>query len=99
MFLASDIDHLIITDIYPASEDPIVGISSQNFIQALTQKNPHFTTQYVPLDKDFSRIKQQVSKITQQEDLVLLQGAGKINKLAELLGCPTVGIEAVQSVI
>lgn len=85
-FLQSKIDHLIITDIYPASEAPIPEITSANLVAAIQQRNPRFTVSYAPLDGDFSTIKKHLEPLVTQNDLVLLLGAGKINKLADTLG-------------
>ncbi len=84
-FLASTIDHLIITDIYPASESPIAQVSSQRFVQALKARKPSFSIEYVPFQADFTAIKQAIEKNIQSDDLLLLLGAGKINKLTEKL--------------
>lgn len=85
MFLKSPIDHLIITDIYPASESPIADITSQRLVQTLKKYNPSFSVTYIPLDADFYSLKKTIEEITEQDDLILLQGAGKINKLAQYL--------------
>lgn len=84
-FLKSNIEHLIITDIYPAGEQPIDNITSQNFVQDLKQLNPSFTVNYIPYDKDFHFIKQHLETIVEKQNLVLLLGAGKINQLAPYL--------------
>jgi UDP-N-acetylmuramate--alanine ligase len=85
-FIQSKIDHLIITDIYAASESPIPEITSTNLVKAIKKRNPHFTISYAPYDNNFSAIKQQLEPLVTHDDLVLLLGAGKINKLADKLG-------------
>lgn len=82
-FQESGIDHLLITDIHPASESPIEGVTSQLLARQLQANNPSFSVLYAPLDEDFFSIKQQLNSIIQEDDLVLLLGAGKINKLAK----------------
>ncbi|MDR3550151.1 MAG: UDP-N-acetylmuramate--L-alanine ligase [Candidatus Babeliales bacterium] len=85
-FLQSSIDHLIITDIYPGpGETPIAEIKSQNLVKAINLRNPHFTVSYAPCDQDFSRIVTQLDPLVENEDLILLLGAGRINKLADTL--------------
>lgn len=84
-FLWSDIDHLIITDIYPASEAPIPGVTAQKMAYDLQSHNPRFTVTYVPFQDTFEDIKIVVQDIVQYDDLILLLGAGKINKLAKKL--------------
>ncbi len=85
LFSQDTIDHLIITDIYPASEAPIQDITSERFVAELKAKNPHLSISYCPLDDTFTHIKQDLSGKLADGDLLLLQGAGKINKLANYL--------------
>ncbi len=69
-----DADQLFMTDIYPASEDPIPGVTTQALlesIQAHGQKNVHF----VP---DINRIAAQIVPALQNGDIVLSLGAGSI---------------------
>jgi UDP-N-acetylmuramate--alanine ligase len=82
---ASSIDHLIITDIYPASEPPIDTITSQRLVKELTECCPGLSVTYVPFDDNFEQLQSTTSALIQPGDLVLMQGAGKMNKLAELL--------------
>lgn len=83
MFANSAIDNLIITDIYPASEAPIENVTSKRLVEEIQQKNPALAVQYIPFSDDFEEIKKQVEKMVDKDDLLLLQGAGKINKLAD----------------
>ncbi|MBI2774596.1 UDP-N-acetylmuramate--L-alanine ligase [Candidatus Dependentiae bacterium] len=85
MFLDSGIDKLIITDIYPASEDPIPEITGKNLAKAIELRNPSFEVVYAPLEADFQSIIGSVEQTVSDGDLLLLQGAGKINKLADYL--------------
>jgi UDP-N-acetylmuramate--alanine ligase len=85
IFLQSDIDHLIITDIYPASEAPIPEITSQNLVKAILKCNPHFTISYIPFESDFKQIRHELEPLVASEDLILLLGAGKVNKLADYI--------------
>lgn len=79
------IDHLIITDIYPASEAPLENITSERFVAELRAKNPELSITYCPLDDSFSTIKRHLAGTLHSGDLLLLQGAGKINKLVNYL--------------
>lgn len=81
----AEIDHLIITDIFPASEAPILNVTSQNLVNAMLEQQPTFPITYVPYEADFAQIKQTLAPITQENDLVLLLGAGKVNKLLNYL--------------
>jgi len=84
-FANSDIDRLIITDIYPASEAPIENITSEKLVAAILAKNPLFPVIYSPYDDNLSKIKQQVTACANDQDLILSLGAGKITELAEKL--------------
>lgn len=84
-FLDSAIDHLIITDIYPASEQPIAEITSNNLVKALQQRNPRFSVSYAQYDDDFEHIMKKLNPLTYPGDLVLFLGAGKIYKLAQTI--------------
>lgn len=85
IFMQSSIDHLIITDIYAASEQPIPEITGQNLVKAIAQRNPHFTLSYAPYEPDFDSICSQLNPLIESDNLVLLLGAGKVNKLADTL--------------
>ena len=84
-FQESEIDHLVITDIHPASESPIPGVSGKQLVEALKACNPSFSVSYAPLEADFASIKKKIEITAQEDDLVLLLGAGKINKLAKAI--------------
>lgn len=85
VFLKSKIDTLIITDIYAASEQPLKGITSQKFTEALLKKNPHFKVIYLPYQKSFKRAQAYLQKNLHKKDTLLLQGAGKINLIISKL--------------
>lgn len=79
------IDHLIITDIYPASEAPIAHITSQALVAAIKQAHPACLITYAPYEPSFSAIKTSLEPLISENDLILLLGAGKMNYLAEEL--------------
>ena len=81
VFKTSDIDHLIITDIFPASEHPLLGISSDKLVQSINMEHVH----HLSIEADFSNIIKHLHKNMQPNDLLLLLGAGKINKIAKTL--------------
>lgn len=87
IFMSSTIDTLIITDIYAASEQPIPEISGKNLTRALAQRNPNFNIIYAPLEENFASIKRVLDPVINSDDLILLQGAGKMNKLVNYLDC------------
>lgn len=84
-FAQSEIDHLIITDIYGASENPIENITSERMVKELQELNPRCTISYTPYDYNFVEIQKTLDKLVDRDDLVLLLGAGRINKLADYL--------------
>lgn len=82
-FLASTIDHLLITDIYPASELPIESVSSDRLVNALKEKNPLFDVHYMQYEPSFANISTYLAAHAQPDDLILFLGAGVVHKLAE----------------
>jgi UDP-N-acetylmuramate--alanine ligase len=84
-FLASKIDELIITDIFPASEAPIEHITGERLAQNLTEHNPNFAVKYIPLDDQFDAIIAHLHEQAKSDDLILLLGAGKIFKIPDKL--------------
>lgn len=84
-FQSADIDHLIITDIYSANEPAIENINSKRLAEEIIQSNPPFKIHYIPFQADLQDIKDTLLNIVSNKDLVLLLGAGKVNKLAEKL--------------
>lgn len=82
-FKKSGIDRLIITDIYPASEKPIENITSQRFAEDLA--TAPFEVVYAPYNDTFTSIRSILENNLAENDLILLLGAGKINRLAALI--------------
>ncbi len=78
IFSGHECDLLIITDIYPASEAPIDGITGEKLAAAVGAT-------YVPLDENYTQIKKTISEHARPGDLLLFLGAGKINRLSEKL--------------
>lgn len=85
VFKTAAIDHLIITDIWPANEAPINTITGERLVSEIIVRNPRAQVQYIPFKKGMDEIKHTVLSLTNTDDLILLLGAGKINGLAELL--------------
>ncbi|HSC25441.1 MAG TPA: UDP-N-acetylmuramate--L-alanine ligase [Candidatus Babeliales bacterium] len=79
IFIASNIDTLIITDIYSAGEQPINNISSKLFAEELQSLSPSFSILYVPFEDNFNQIKAVIKDSVTQNDLVLFLGAGKVH--------------------
>jgi len=85
VFQSADIDHLIITDIAPASEAAIKNVTGQRLAQEILDKNPLLSVHYTPFHTNLQEIKSSVLKIVSDDDLLLLLGAGKINTLDKQL--------------
>ncbi len=84
-FLNSAIDHLIITDIHPASEAPIPGVTSKQLAQTIKNHQPSFSVTYLPFEPEFNSIRTEISHLAGKDDLILLLGAGKINRIIPFL--------------
>ena len=78
IFKKSDIDHLVITDIYSAGEKPIESITSKRLVENLQALNPKFSVTYAPQTADFSSIKALIEPLLEDNALVLTLGAGRI---------------------
>ncbi|MBM18151.1 MAG: UDP-N-acetylmuramate--L-alanine ligase [Epsilonproteobacteria bacterium] len=78
-------DLLIITDIYTANEKPIANISSQNLTAFIKKINPNTKIIYRPADNNFDSIISTLNDTLHTDDLLLLLGAGKVNKIADKL--------------
>jgi UDP-N-acetylmuramate--alanine ligase len=85
VFLNNKIDKLIITDIYAASEKPIDGVNSKEFVQELQRMNPNFAVSYVPYDDQFNQLKDALINQLEQDDLLLLLGAGKLTNFPKTI--------------
>src|ERR1041385_3682022 len=76
-FLLSDV--LVVTDVYPAREEPIQGISGELITNAAKQYG-HKEVYYVP---DKTNVPAFLQKIAKQKDIVITMGAGDIWKYGE----------------
>lgn len=83
LFSNNEIDHLIITDIYPASEQPIIGVTSQKLVSEIKSKSPKTLISYSPMSQDFESIIDEINKTSEKNDLILLLGAGRVNQIAD----------------
>ncbi len=79
------IDTLIITDIYAASEQPIEGVTAERFVQELKKKGAHCNIFYVPFDDTFTQLRTAIDHQLNQDDMLLLLGAGKLTHFAREL--------------
>jgi len=70
-------DVLILTEVYPAGEDPIPGISGQALFEAI-QEYGHKNVLYEP---EMNRLPEIVSQLVLPEDMILVLGAGNISQI------------------
>jgi UDP-N-acetylmuramate--alanine ligase len=75
-FLKSD--YLLVTDIYPAGESPLPGISAQSIVDKVRQE-ARLSADYVAKDKIIEHLK----SVVRRDDLVLFLGAGDITKISD----------------
>lgn len=76
------INTLYITDIYPASEVPIPGITAARLVEAIRQVNPQINVAYM---STYEQITAHARTVINEGDLLLTVGAGKVNQIAEAL--------------
>ena len=80
-------DLLIVTDIYPASEDPIPGVTSSALLESIRQHGQR----YVFLVPEVGDLARELPIQLEPGDVVLTLGAGNIwragEELLEVLGC------------
>jgi len=76
-FLLSDV--LVVTDVYPAREEPIQGVNGELIVNAAKQFG-HKDVHYVPDKKEISTF---LKSIVKSGDIVITMGAGDIWKYGE----------------
>lgn len=69
-------DLLLLSDIYPASESPIEGVSSEALLAKIREKNPAAF-----IGGNLSQTQVQLETLVKVGDVVLIQGAGDVNRL------------------
>lgn len=74
-------DHVIITDIYAASEEPIEGVSGQLLYEKIKEYSPAKEAVYLPKE----RILPYILKMSRSGDTVITLGAGDIIKICDEL--------------
>src|SRR5690242_10460328 len=74
-------DRLVLTEIYPAGEDPIAGATGEALYQAIKRKG-HMELAFVP---DKNQIAAQIAGKLNPGDIVLTLGAGDIYKVGDAL--------------
>jgi UDP-N-acetylmuramate--L-alanine ligase/UDP-N-acetylenolpyruvoylglucosamine reductase len=90
-----DADHLVVADIYPASEAPIPGVTGQMLVDAVLatgQKN-------VTYQPDRRRLYLDMGRLLKPGDLIITLGAGDIHEQSRALGQDLARMEELQTVM
>ncbi len=74
-------DQLLLTDVYPAGEEPIEGITGEILFYALRRRG-HLDVAYVP---DHRELVSAVQPLLRSGDLVMVLGAGSIHEVGDVL--------------
>jgi len=82
-------DHLVLTDIYAAGEEPVDGLNGEVLFWALKRRG-HLEVSYVPRRDDLVN---ELKPLLQVGDLVVVLGAGNIHGVAEELVHSLVGTQ------
>jgi len=70
-------DALVLTEIYPAGEDPIPGVSGRSLYEDMVRFG-HKDVRFVP---DFRDIPARLMELVRPGDIVIVLGAGNINRI------------------
>ena len=76
------VDVLVVTEVYPASEEPIPGVSGTSFYKAIKGLRGGMPTFFV---KDYSEAGKLLEELATSESVVVTMGAGDIYKLHRLI--------------
>jgi UDP-N-acetylmuramate--alanine ligase len=76
-----DADHIVLTDIYAAGEDPIAGVT----VDVLAESIRRSTTVPVDLVPRLDDVAPAVARITRRGDVVITLGAGSISAVPDRL--------------
>ncbi len=77
----SEADTLILLDVYPAGEQPILGATSKDLAHSLRQRGQ----KDLIFISDLSKINDILVSLVQNDDLILTQGAGNVSQVAQAL--------------
>ena len=88
-------DRVVVTDVYPASEPPIPGISGQTIVDEIV-KHGHRAASYQPR---FERLHWDIGNALDVGDLVLSLGAGNIHEQLSILAADLVIAEKLKAIV
>src|SRR5438477_967003 len=90
-----DADRVVITDVYPASEPPIPGITGQTIVDEIV-RHGHRGITYQP---HLQSVHRDVGNMLEAGDLVLSLGAGNIHEQLEILAADLVIAEQLKALV
>lgn len=74
-------DHVFVTDVYAASEEPIAGVSGETIVEALRAAGHPSATSV----REVSRVHQSAATLIEDGDLIMSLGAGNIHEASARL--------------
>ncbi|MGH7982728.1 MAG: UDP-N-acetylmuramate--L-alanine ligase, partial [Candidatus Udaeobacter sp.] len=90
-----EVDRVVVTDVYPASEPPIPGISGQTIVDEIVKRG-HRGASYQPR---FERVHRDIGNALDVGDLVLSLGAGNIHEQLSILAADLVIAEKLKAIV
>jgi UDP-N-acetylmuramate--alanine ligase len=75
-------DVVAVTEIYPAREEPVAGVSGKLVVDALAELRPGMAIAWTPTVEEGARF---LGRRVQDGDVILTVGAGDVDRAAELL--------------
>jgi len=88
-------DRIVVTDVYPASEPPIPGVSGQIIVDEIV-RHGHRGANYQP---QFERVHWDIGNTLDVGDLVLSLGAGNIHEQLSILAADLVIAEQLKAIV
>jgi len=76
-----DVDHLVLTEVYAASENIIPGADGESLFQLVKKAGG----KAVYFEPDLNKLDANLRNLLQPDDVVILQGAGNIVTMADRL--------------
>ncbi|HET9418317.1 MAG TPA: UDP-N-acetylmuramate--L-alanine ligase [Chthoniobacterales bacterium] len=90
-----DADRIVVTDVYPASEAPMAGISGQTIVDEIVAHGHRGVTYQPRLDS----VHRDIGNMLDSGDLVLSLGAGDIHEQLSILAADLVVAEKVKEIV
>jgi len=76
----TEADALVLTDVYPAGETPLPGVSGRIVLQAVLDRHPALPVAYLPARPDLAMVPARYSR---PGDVVLTLGAGDLTTMPD----------------